>query len=467
MKKTFKKVGAVMLSLAMLVGMMSICGTFTFAASAETTTDAEKFVADFAELGKLLEGATMKDSTNNTHYETAYTPLGDTSTLDGKINTWMSERFASTTNLKYSTTRAWFAQKSNEISDAEQTGWGKNGPNTGFALTDSGNLRLRVIDVSGANMLRRVDTLIPQFNGENVKLKNFKMTIQYRNYLQTNRGAILVSFDETKAGSIVGEPNAYGEIGYRKRVTGSTLVLGNGTGMEQPAGNDGWIFYNKKDVISATTIDELHNADASLSWRELKPGSDYTMENGDVVYERFDTESTQQMYTLTVEVKNGKASFTTVSEDGTRNETMEMAYDPRGGYMSIGMSNRDYVIYYVDIEEYDDNGNAVDFGTYHNKVTYGVDGAVEVFSADFTDMPDVNYVNGSYLYNANHDTSTGKGVGLTTIESTTVTSVGATAATYTVNVADKALAGYLESKFDFFTYANGGGGTFEQWNAAG
>ena len=133
-----------MLTLAMLVGMMSVCGTFLMTASAETKNTANKFVADFSELGNLLKGVSLKDSTDNTHYETAYTAIGDTSTLDGKINTWMSERFASTTNLKYSTTRAWFAQKSDEISDAEADGWGKNGKLTGFALLPSGYLRLRV-----------------------------------------------------------------------------------------------------------------------------------------------------------------------------------------------------------------------------------------------------------------------------------------------------------------------------------
>lgn len=464
--KTFKRVGAILLTLAMLVGMISVCGTFSFAVSAESESTANKFVADFSELGKLLEGATMKDSADNTHYETAYTPIGDTETLDGKINTWMRERFASTTNHAYSTTRAWFAQKSDEISDAEANGWGKNGNITGFALTENGTLRLRVMNASGANMMRRVDTLIPQFYGENAKLKNFKMTIKYRNYLHTNRGAMTVAFDETKAGYIPALPNTYGEIGYRRTATGSTLVLGNGTGMEQPAGNDGWIFYNKKSVISATTVDEKHYSDPSIAWRELKPGSDYKMENGDVVYERFETESSQQIYTLTVEVKNGKAVFTTVSEDGTRNETMEMAYTPSGGFVSIGMSNRDYVISYVDIEEYDDEGNAVDFGTYHNNQK-GVDKAVEVFEADFTDLPDVNYVDNQYLYNVNHDTSTGKGIGLTTIGSKTLSSVGANATTYTVDVKDKALVDYLESKFDFYTYANGGGGTFPMWNAAG
>ena len=140
--KFFLRVCSLTLTLALLVGMMSVMGAFPMAATAETET-AKKFVADFSELGKLLQGATMKDSVDNTHYETAYTPMGDTETLDGKINTWMREHFASTTNHAYSSTRAWFAQKSDEISDAEANGWGKNGILTGFALTASGYLRLR------------------------------------------------------------------------------------------------------------------------------------------------------------------------------------------------------------------------------------------------------------------------------------------------------------------------------------
>lgn len=359
----------------------------------------------------------------------------------------MREHFASKTNSVYSSTRAWISQKSDEISDQESTGWGHYGKDTAFGFNGNGYLRLRVVNAQQAQMMSRVDTIIPQFGGTDVKLKNFKMTVNYYTALPDYRGAITVGFDEDTAGYNVMVSNP-----YKRTVTGSMLVLGNGTGNDTAVGTDGWVFYDKSKTttISGTTVDSQVNSTVASSEVALTDGV------------RFDDANSSQNMTLTVEVRNGKAKFTLDRADGTT-ETMEKDYTAVGGYVSIGMSNRDYAISNVEIVEYDDEGNAVDFGTYHNN-------AVEMFHADFADLPDAHYVSGKYLYNTNHDSSTGYGVGLTAQDSaSTVTSVGAFTSdtTYAVNVNDTAMVDYLESKFDFFVYANGGGGTMERWNAAG
>ncbi len=467
--KLVKRVCSLALTVSLLAGMMSVMGAFPMPAVGETqseTKPADKFVADFSELVALGGEAITGDG-----YATAYTPSTDTTSVDGKLINWMRERFATKINYVYSTYRSWFGQLSDEISDKEEATWGHNGPNTGFRVHADG-LRLLVDSVVATEMLRRVDTIIPQFNGENVQLKNFKMTIKYRTNLQNYRGAIVVGFDETDAGNNIAHTNGY-YTSTRRMVTGATLVLGNGSGVETrgadngAAERDGWVFYNRTEIISATTVDDKYNTGFGQELVLGEQTGDYTVANGNVMYERFNTDSTQQWLTLTVEVKNGKATFTTTSEDGYRNETMEMDYNPRGGFVSIGMSGRDYVINRVDVVEYDDQGNEVDFGTYHNQKNYGIDEAVEVFSADFTDLPELHYVNGQYLYNPSHGATSAQGVGLTNKDSTTASTVGAYADAYDIDVRDKALVDYLESKFDFFVYSFGGGNTMERWNVAG
>lgn len=51
--KSLKSVGALFLTLALLVGMMSVMGAFPISAANETVS-AEKFVADFSEVKTLL-----------------------------------------------------------------------------------------------------------------------------------------------------------------------------------------------------------------------------------------------------------------------------------------------------------------------------------------------------------------------------------------------------------------------------
>ncbi len=451
-KKTFKMMAAAAAVIALLCGMIPMIGVVPMAAE---ETEPPRFTADFSEVKAILDAGNATYS-DNRYMDAAYTPIGDTTTLNGQLNTWMREHFSFKTNKMYSSTRSWFGQKTDEISDKEANGWGNNGTDTTFFLDTNGNLQLKVSNVSNAQMLQRVETIIPQFSGTNVKLKNFKATVKYVTKLPNYRGAIMFSFDETAAGETYFKNVS--EYPYKRTITGSTLVLGNGTGNDTAVGKDGWVFYDKTktQIISGTTVDEKVNS--SVSWQEVK------LTDG----VRFTADNSNGQMTLTVEVKNGKAAFTLERADGT-SETLEKDYVAQGGFVSLGLSNRDYVVSYMDIVEYDDAGKAVDFGTYHNSLSE-ITGAVETFEADFTDLPDAHYVSGRYLYNKNHDASTGYGVGLTDrLSASAVTAVGAftTGKSYSISEKDTALVDYLESKFNFYVYANGGGGVFERWNAAG
>ncbi len=459
-KRIRKKVVALLATVSLLIGMVSVCSTLltTLAVESEQPT---RFVADFSELKGILDANSVGWNQGDS-YDTAYTPISDTTSVDGQLNTWMREKFASKTAHFYSSTRAWFAQHSNEISDLEtEVGWRNY---ASFDVGNAGSLRYKLGGGGTVGqMLRRVDNLIPQYNGTAVKLKNFEAKLTLKIGFPTYKGGFLFSFHEDEAGSMrMRSDGVYN--GYRYYVTGSTLVIGNGMGNTMTPGKDGWVFYNNQDQISATTVDEnIITNNTTAAGFELKLAD----LGGKATYERFDRTLNDQNYTLTVRVVNGTATFTLESADGAFKKTMTSACDTTEGYLSFGVSNRDTNFYALEITELDDNGDAVDYGTYHSGGK-----AVEVFEADFTDVPDAHYVSSSskYLYNANHDSSTGKDKGLTAENNaSTVSAVGAftSGKDYTVDVRDKALVDYLESKFDFYTYGYNGGGTLPMWNAAG
>ncbi len=441
-----KRGNAWIVSLAMLVGMLSVLAATTLFGVSQTTPEPEKFVANFSELGEILreDGKEAVFNSGSDAYKTAYTLLGDTSTTDGKLNTWMGERFTSKTNREYSSTRAWFGEHSNLISEKEDAvPWNNHAQ---FSVSDS-VLRYQL---GGGNtvgqMLRRVDTLSPKYNGTEVKLQNFEAKLTFALGLASFRGALVFNFHENSAGYMRQGDGAYAP--YQYYTTGQTLVIGNGTGTDVEVGKDGWVFYNKSasglTTISATSVDEQHQQATPMLWYEYKVG-----ELG-VPYERFDRTLDDQKYTLTVRVVGENATFTLTSEDGSFTKTLTKTIAAADGYMSIGVSNRDTKFYSFEVTELDNQGNAVDYGTHHN-------GGVETFYADFTDLPDAHY-NGTYKHDSAYTAYQNvDGVA-------TMTDVGAE---YALDVKAAGLADYLESKFDFYEYGAGAGGTMERWNAAG
>ena len=108
-RKTWKSVGALLLTVAMLAGMLSVMGALP--ATAKTTT-AMKFTADFSELSRIVtdNGGTFTDG----KYRAPFTPASDTASLEGKFNTWANEKFY--TYQTYSGgVRAYLGQDSNNL----------------------------------------------------------------------------------------------------------------------------------------------------------------------------------------------------------------------------------------------------------------------------------------------------------------------------------------------------------------
>ena len=118
-RKTWKSVGALLLTVAMLAGMLSVMGALP--ATAKTTT-AMKFTADFSELSRIVtdNGGTFTDGV----YRAPFTPASDTASLEGKFNTWANERFY--TYQTYSGgVRAYLGQDSNNLQTFKDT-WSGN-----------------------------------------------------------------------------------------------------------------------------------------------------------------------------------------------------------------------------------------------------------------------------------------------------------------------------------------------------
>lgn len=425
-----KKGNAWIVSLALLVGLFSVLAATTMFGVSEEAPTPEKFVANFSDLGEILkeDGKEAAFNSGSDAYKTAYTRLGDTSTTDGKLNTWMSNRFAFRTNYTESATRAWFSQ-----GDFLLLGEDVYNGNSRLAVSN-GVLRHQL---SGGNwvgeMLRRLDTVIPQYNGTDVNLKNFEAKLTFKLGMSNFKGGFVFGFHEATAGTFVTAD------GRKYKHTGNTLVIGNGAG-NGVAGKDGWAFYAYdagNPYVSATTIDATVN-----------DASDMAATDG----VRFDRTLDDQKYTLTVRVVGGTATFTLTSEDGSFTQTMSKAVNANAdGGVSFGVSNRDTHFYSFEITELNEQGNAVDYGTHHN-------GGVKTFNVDFTNLQDAHYNNGSYKVDSNY-------TAYSNVDGTA--SVAGVGNEYAVNVKAAALADYLESKFDFYVYAFNGGDVIERWNAAG
>ncbi|MBP3381328.1 MAG: hypothetical protein J6L00_01675, partial [Clostridia bacterium] len=429
-RKRWKSAVALMLTLSLLVGMVSVCGSLLATVAVEGEQPI-RFTADFTELQSILEQNGLGSTYNcgSDAYQTAYTAKGDVSTADGQLNTWMGDRFASKTSYTATSTRAWFTQ-----GDFLLQGTDTYNGNSHFSVS-GGMLRHQLAGGSGVGeMLRRVNTLIPQYKGTNVRLKNFEAKLTFKLGMSNFKGGFVFNFHETDPGAFVTT------TGFTHKHTGNTLVIGNGVG-HGALGKDGWAFhdYDANDpYISATTVDTATNK-----------ANDVAVADG----VRFDRTLDDQLYMLTVRVVNGKANFTLESADGTFRQTLEnKTFATTDGYLSFGVSNRDTRFSKLEITELDANGNVVDFGTYHDSVV-----GVEVFEETFSDLPDLRWNGSAYTYDSAY-TSYSNVNGTASLTST---------ATYTVDVKSAALVDRLERKFDFYTYGYNGGGTMEMWNAAG
>lgn len=421
-RKTWKSVGALLLTVAMLAGMLSVMGALPTTAK---TTSAMKFTADFSDLTALVNenGGAFTDGM----YRAPYTPKSDTTSLDGKFNTWANEKFYAFQTYVNSE-RTFFGQDSNNLQTYKDTWSG----NQYLAAGEDGYLQF-FQGLSSGQMLRKGITLSPLYNGELAKVKNFEASLTFRFTKHTgNAGnAVAINFHETEVGNLNMTKGDY-EAGS----TGNTVVFGNGAGNYKAPGNEGVAFYQKGDVISGTSVADEGNMQTSTS--EVKLGDKGA---------RFENALTlNKDYTLTVKALNGTATITvTDTATGDVIYTVDKTYVTAEGYVSFGFFNAPFKVKSFELAEMDDDGALVDFGTYAASLNTDV----EKFTASFADLPDVKYVESSkkYYYSANHDAE-----GFDTNAEKALTLGGTT---YQIDMNDDALVDYLESKFAFYYQQEG------------
>lgn len=419
-RKTWKSVGALLLTVAMLAGMLSVMGALP--ATAKTTT-AMKFTADFSELSRIVtdNGGTFTDGM----YRAPFTPASDTASLEGKFNTWANGKFYThQTHGGYA--RAYFGQDSNN----RQTGLDKWSGNQYLAAGEDGYMRFYSQLTSG-QMLRKGITLSPLYNGAPAKLKNFEASLTFR--FTTHEGnsgnAVVFNFHETQA-AYMGTKTDFKAI-----TTGNTVVLGSGDGNYKKAGNEGLAFYNAGDTVSATSVADEGNLNSANA-------SEVVI--GDKGVRFAEAMELNRDYTLAVRALNGTATIT-VTDTATGDVVYKVAkaYGTKDGYVSFGFFNAPFKVKSFEVAELDNSGALVDFGTYAASLTDGI----ERFTASFNNMKDVIYDEGNYYYNANHDADRFAD------DNTKAMTKGGT--TYAVNMNDSALVDYLESKFAFYYQQEG------------
>ena len=419
-RKTWKSVGALLLTVAMLAGMLSVMGALP--ATAKTTT-AMKFTADFSELSRIVtdNGGTFTDGM----YRAPYTPASDTTSLEGKFNTWANGKFY-TYQTYGGAVRAYFGQDSNNL----QTYLDDWSGNQYLAAGEDGYLQFYAQLKSG-QMLRKGITLSPLYNGAPAKLKNFEASLTFR--FTTHEGnsgnAVVFNFHETQAAYM----DQYGD--FKALSSGNTVVLGNGDGNYKAPGIEGLAFYQKGDTISATSVADEGNLN-SANANEVVIG-----DRGARFTEAMEL---NRDYTLAVRALNGTATIT-VTDTATGNEvyTVAKAYETTDGYVSFGFFNAPFKVKSFEVAELDNSGALVDFGTYAASLTDGI----ERFTASFDNMKDVIYKGGKYYYSANHDADR-----FSDDKHKAMTQGGST---YAVNMNDSALVEYLESKFAFYYQQEG------------
>lgn len=420
--RTWKSVFAILLTLAMLAGMVSVMGAFPAAAK---TTDAMKFKADFSELTAFVNN--NSGTFTSGEYWSAYSEIGDTESLNGKINTWVNERFNVYNGNRPYSKRSHLGQSSassqpdytTQTYDADT--WGKA---TYFTIGEDGTLR-RKADPSEANkLLRRADSLAVKYDGEPAVLKNFEAELVFQKATVAKGGAVFMSFHEDTPGMM-----ASGLTSAPDEISGSSRALAY-IGFNYSTKNDGFEFVDK-GTTATKTMDETFT----------------------------DTLSVDGDYTLRVKVVGTKAAFWVSDANGNIVYSAEKTVaGTNQGYLSFGATHSERRFKSLTIQELDDNGNPVDFGTLSEEVRDNE--GIERFTADFSDLPNAVYYNGKYY--ADQDYTTDEDMVLNTDAGHLLSSVGTT---YTINTADTALTDYLESKFDFY-YAQEGW-NIQRWNVNG
>lgn len=443
-KRTWKSVFAILLTLSMLVGMVSVMGAFP-AAAEETytqTTEEMKFKADFSELAALAEagGAFAGDATS-------YRP-GYTAKVDTAIQNWVDAKFDMVSGYGKNMNRAYLGQSSSTLTTSKDTWSGENYWNlmqAGYIQHKTGN---------SGQAYRLVEAFVPKFDGKQAVLANFeaKLTFSVEGPKSQPHG-IVVAFHEKTAANTRNQGDHVFQEG-----TGSMVLLNNGAGSYLKASGFGMFIYDQNNTYGkdgaparaplSTVVSNSKDGttEGNYNYHANRNIDGEVFENNLAGNTKYDliVRVVGTKVTATVKDMNGNVMYTTV-------KTLEKAGE---GYFSFGSSNAANRFYAIEIQELDEHGKPVPFGTKTGK------DALETLKIDFADVPEIQYYDGKYYHNTKYTTadpsaSVDMNTDYLTAESTT----------HVINTKETILTDYLESKLAF--YYSQEGGTFERFNVNG
>ncbi len=457
-RRTWKSVFAIMLTLSMLVGMVSVMGAFPVAAAADElptqTTEEMKFKADFSELAALAEagGAFEGDVT--------YIKPGYTTAVEKEIVAWVNERFDMITGYNKNLNRATLGQNSSTLTTSVDTWSGNNYWN----LMKSGYIQHSTKNSGQA--YRLVESFVPKYNGEQAVLANFeaKLTFSVAG-VQSQPHGILVAFHEKTAGYT----RANGDHVFHAG-TGSMVLINNGAGSYKKASGFGMAIYDQNNTLGnegaavqaplsavvSHTPTYTKKVDGANQTFNYEPTTKEYLGNNNIDGEVFENNlAANTKYDLIVRVVGTKVTVTVKDMNGNVMHTKEKTLNKAGeGYISFGSSNAANRFYAIEIQELDEDGKPIPFGTKTGK------DELETLKIDFADVPEVQYYDGKYYYDSTHTASDAT---VSPDMNTAFLTAGNT--TYVPDTKDAILADYLESKFAF--YYSQEGNTFERTNVNG
>ncbi len=307
---------------------------------------AKGFSADFGELSTLVPAGSFADG------EYASTAQ------DTAINEWVDARFGT-----------YFLNESQNYAEKTYLGEGKtywDGIVNTWEITENGYLKN---EVSRGHwyMLNCCNALTVKADGKLVTLKNFEASLCFNVGVAASAdengadnkdwGAVFVSFQEQFPGK-VGVPASTDKSYFEH----SAVYLGYG----YSEGRQEKIVYQPYGVALDQTAANYNKyiADCDLA------------ENTD--------------YILTVKVVNGVADIAVKSVDGTVLYGYSFLCGNRSGYLSFGATDGVRYFKSVTVNELDETGAPVDFGTFATKE----ESSVNRFTADFGELKDLVPANG-------------------------------------------------------------------------
>ncbi|MBP3381873.1 MAG: hypothetical protein J6L00_04410, partial [Clostridia bacterium] len=354
-----KRVGAILLCLTMLCGVIVGAGVFpldTMTAQADAGANVEKFEADFADLAALVDTAKWDGTTNR------YLPAE----TDAAIQNWVKARFGLYMNRETSAYKpvAFLGQKSFAIDGLEWQGSDSWGGEYWWEITKDGGLYNSTTNVGG-QMLRKSNALALKYaDGDLMQLSNFEANIVF-NKPVNELGAVWLSFHAQNPGRMGTNTN-----NGTNNCDGTVAMIGNGP-LEWVAGDPSTVpdATYKKAVKDGITFGSLNGKDDRTMdthfASDLELGADYNLY-------------------VKVVGKKMTVKVTKVS-DGSEVYSGQTTIPEGSGYISVGVANSKRVLKSIQVTELNAEGNPINLGV--NR------------AFKWTTVGKTGYANGKHTYN--------------------------------------------------------------------